>query len=287
MPFLSAAIVVSLLVALISAYVSPLALRELRTWAAKIRADLVATIIQPGRFTTIERGLTFHIRERRVNGELKGIFIDDRRDPKERSTFVAERGDILENARGSFLVLDKGSVQRIEPDQRDPTLVVFERYAFDLSRFTSAAVESRSVSARERYVWNLLSPDPKDPMFIAQPGMFRAEFHDRIAAPLYPLAFAIVIYAFLGMPATTRQGRGIALALAIVTAAGLRFVGFGSAILAAHTPIAIAILYGSVIAAIALGLVAISRGFSLEAPAFLNKSIAALSERFIRTAATT
>jgi lipopolysaccharide export system permease protein len=39
-----------------------------------------------GRFITIERGLTFHIRERRNDGQLLGIFIDDRRDEKERVT---------------------------------------------------------------------------------------------------------------------------------------------------------------------------------------------------------
>ena len=64
----------------ISAYLAPKGLRELRIWATKVKADFVINIVQPGRFITIERGLTFHIRERRNDGQLIGIFIDDRRD---------------------------------------------------------------------------------------------------------------------------------------------------------------------------------------------------------------
>ena len=90
-PFLGAGIVVSLLVAAISTYVSPWGLRELRRWAMEVRADLVGNIVQPGRFSKIEQNLTLHIQERRPNGQLLGIFIDDQRDPKERASILAER----------------------------------------------------------------------------------------------------------------------------------------------------------------------------------------------------
>ena len=188
--FLTVTLVVSALVAVVSAYLSPKSLRELRRMAAEIRADLVANIVQPGRFTSLERGLTFHIRERRADGILLGIFVDDRRDPKEQMTVLAERGDILENERGTFLILDTGSVQRHPVDERDPTIVLFERYAFDLSRLTGGP-QATTLSVRERFLWQLISPPPTDPMFIKEPGQFRAELHDRIMAPLYPLAFVV------------------------------------------------------------------------------------------------
>src|SRR5205807_9819573 len=129
-PFVLVGLAVSLLVAVISAYLGPKGLRELRNWAAQLRADLVSTVIKPGRFTTIERGLTFHIRERRANGQLLGILIDDRRDPNERVTSLSEYGEIVESANGTFLLLMNGSVQRVEAGRPDPTIVKFERYAF-------------------------------------------------------------------------------------------------------------------------------------------------------------
>ncbi len=95
-------------------------LRELRRWVTEVRADLVSNIVQPGRFTRSRTKLTLHIRERRPNGQLLGILIDDQRDPKERVTILAEHGDIVKNERGLFLVLENGSVQRHETGQRDP-----------------------------------------------------------------------------------------------------------------------------------------------------------------------
>ena len=170
--FLVVTVLVSALVALVSAYLAPKSLRELRRMAAEIRADMVANIVQPGRFTSLERGLTFHIRERRADGLLLGIFVDDRRDPKEQATFLAEKGDILENDRGTFLILDTGSVQRHQVEERDPTIVLFDRYAFDLSRLASGS-QAVILSVRERYLWELMSPSPTDPVYIKEPGQFR------------------------------------------------------------------------------------------------------------------
>ena len=86
----------------------------MRDWITQVRADILTNIVQPGRFTTIGGNLTFHIADRKPNGLLVGIFLDDRRDPKEHATYLAEQGEIMKNDSGSFLVLEKGSVQRLE-----------------------------------------------------------------------------------------------------------------------------------------------------------------------------
>src|SRR5450755_3557167 len=88
--FLSVAIVVSLIVMAISAYFAPKGLRMLRDWLTEVRANVVSTIVQPGHFTAIERDVTIYIRERRSDGQLLGILLDDRRNPAERITVLAE-----------------------------------------------------------------------------------------------------------------------------------------------------------------------------------------------------
>ncbi|MGB2657013.1 MAG: LptF/LptG family permease, partial [Pseudolabrys sp.] len=124
--FMAAAIVVSVLVAAISAYFAPKGLRMLRDWLTEVRANVVSNIVQPGRFTAIESGVTIHIRERRPNGQLAGIFLDDRRSANERITVLSEIGELLDNSSGTYLVLQKGIVQRHETSQRDPAMVVFD-----------------------------------------------------------------------------------------------------------------------------------------------------------------
>jgi lipopolysaccharide export system permease protein len=278
-PFLTTTLVVSALVAFLGAYLAPKGLRELRNWAASIKTDLVLNIIQPGRFSTIERGLTFHIRERRNDGRLLGIFIDDRRDPKERVTSISEMGEIVESARGTFLLLINGSVHRLETGKPDPTIVKFERYAFDLSRFAGGQAVSPNLGPRERNLWDLAFPDPADPVYKQIPIQFRNELHDRIVAPLYPIAFAVLCFAILGAPRTSRQSRELSLIMAIVAGGALRLIGFACNVLAAQSVIAIFVLYGSIALALGLGALVIARGQVIEPPTFLTQGFGKLFER--------
>lgn len=272
-PFLLTTIVVSLLISAVAAYVAPKSLRELRNWATKVKADFVINVIQPGRFTPIERGLILHIRERRPDGQLLGVFIDDRRDPKERVTSISDRGEIVETATGTFLVLVTGSVQRLETGRLDPTIVRFERYAFDLSRFTGGPIV-QTLGVRERDLWDVAFPDPSDPVYKQVPTHFRAELHDRLVAPLYPFAFAVLCFAILGAPRTSRQSREMSLIMALVITTGLRLIGFACNVFGTQTIVAVFVLYGSVFAALAFGIYAIARGVVLEPPAFIMQPFA-------------
>jgi lipopolysaccharide export system permease protein len=280
-PFLAVTLVVTLLLAIVSAYVAPEALRTLRHRVAEVRADLVTHLVQPGRFTPIDRGLAFHIRERRPNGLLVGILLDDRRDEKERTTIIAEQGEILKNERGTFLILEDGSIQRHELKQRDPNIVRFERYAFDLSEFGNSPLVIK-YSVRERYLWQLIRPDPKDPQVAEQPGQFHAELHDRIVGLVYPLAFLVIAFAFLGAPRTTRQSPAWSMTAVVLNVSALRLIGFASTVLSVNYPHAVAIEYLALAGTLAAGGYAISKGLIIEPPAALVTAANAANEWFMR-----
>ena len=237
--------------------------------------------MQPGRFTSIEAGVTIHIRERRANGQLVGIFLDDRRNPEERMTVVSERGELVDNENGTFLVLQTGVVQRQQVGKKDPAMVAFDRYAFDLSQF-SAGPQAVKYSIRERYLWQLLFPDPKDPYYVEQPGQFRAELHDRLIAPLYPIAFVVIAFAYLGAPRTTRQSRTMSMVGAVGAVAALRLIGFASTVFGANVPWMLVPQYVAVAFAVGGGAYVIQRGLIIEPPAFLNEWISAAVARIER-----
>jgi lipopolysaccharide export system permease protein len=286
--FAAVAGVVSVLVLVLAAYLSPKCLRDLRRLAAQIRADFVANIVQPGRFISLERGLTFHIRERQPDGLLLGVFVDDRRDPKEQSTILAEQGKIVQNDQGTFLFLQTGNVQRHVADERDPNIVLFDRYAFDLSRLAGGAqISTLAYSVRERFLWDLIWPDPRDPELRKEPGQFRAELHDRFVAPLYPLAFMIVAFAYLGAPRTTRQSRTWSLISAVGGVATLRIIGFASIVFGIKHPGALMFQYLAVFAASVFGLFAIAQSVVMEPPAFMVRAVSSITERVARRFATT
>lgn len=284
-PFIVMAVVVSAGMSVIGAWLGPLGMQTLNDWANDVRADLVTNIVQPGRFNGFERGLTFHIRERLPNGVLLGVFVDDRRNPKERATFLGEQGTILKDERGTFLVLENGSVQRLESGgdpkkpPKDPTIVKYERYALDLAR-APAENQNQRTSARDRFLWELWDHDPKNSKLTA--GQVRAEFHDRIFAPIYPIVFTIITFAYLGAPRTTRQGRGMAVAGAATAISVIRLLGFVAIVLCVKYPWVLALQYALLAVAALLGLYAIHRGLEIEAPAFVTNAVNAVIARLPR-----
>jgi lipopolysaccharide export system permease protein len=278
-PFLAVAMVVSLLVIGIGAYLSPRCLRELGAWVNEIRADLVTRIVQPGRFVPLSAGtITLHIRERLPNGQLLGILIDDQRDSKERVTFLAEEGDIITKESGTYLLLADGSVQRQQAGDRDPNIVQFDRYAFDLSQLAGTK-NTQKFGSRERYLWELYGQSADDPSLGDRPEQLRAELSDRIAAPFFPLAIAVVTFAYLGAPRTTRQSRNLSLLSAIGAVVVLRGLGFVGMLAGARVPAALAVPYVALISALALGYWGISRGVIIEPPAFITDAVTRLVER--------
>ena len=279
--FFVVSIIVSLLVTVISAYLAPKGLRMLHEWLTEVHANVVANIVVPGRFTTIEQGVTLYIRSRERNGQLVGIFLDDQRNPQQGVTVLAQSGEVIENKEGTFLVLSKGNMQRHEVGRPDPKMVSFDRYGFDLSQYVGGPAAIK-YGIRERYLWQLLFPDPKEPMYIEQPGQFRAELHDRLMAPLYPIAFVIIAFAYLGAPRTNRQSRAMSLLGAVGGVALLRLIGFASIVFGANQPWMLSLQYMALALTFGLGLYVISSGLILEPPAFLTNAIDALSRHLSR-----
>jgi len=287
LPFVYATIAVAVLVAFIAAYLAPDGMRRLKQWDADITADVMANILQPGHFAQLDQNLTIRIRERQPGGLLVGIFIDDRRDPKERVSIVADHGTIVKNDGGSFLVLEDGNLERFEIDKRDPALVAFGRYAFDMSKFSNQGHDV-ALGIRERYLWELLWPQEDDPVYMQLPGQFRAELHDRFMSPIYPFAFAALTFAFLGAPRTTRQSRNFSIGTSILAVFALRMAGFACSVMAVKSPFAPLIQYLMLAAAIGVSLWIIIGGIVIEPPAALleaiSKSNARLSRLFGRPA---
>ncbi|MDQ0510163.1 LPS export ABC transporter permease LptF [Ancylobacter amanitiformis] len=228
--FLRPLVILALLVAAGCAALSlelvPAAMRQFRYEISRVRADFVGFIAQPGRFTNLAPGMVFNVRERNANGVLGGIFINDARNPDQVSTYLAERGQVVDSPEGTFLVLEHGAIHRRSTGKPDTNVVEFQRYAFDLSPFTSNS-DNTIYRAPERSFRELLSPDPNDLAYKLDPGRFTEEIHRRLSLPLYVLAFFAIAVAALAEPRTTREGRGLALAATAPFVIVLQVVSFG------------------------------------------------------------
>jgi lipopolysaccharide export system permease protein len=274
-PFIALTLLVMGLVAWMTLSAMPASFRDLRDLVTKIRADFVTKIVKEGQFTTLDVGITFHYRER-AGETLLGIFMEDRRDKERTNIYIAERGQTVEIAGVPYLVLEKGSVQREQPGAADAAIVVFERYAIDLSQFGNDG-DAVVYKPRERSTDELLNLNKADPYVQTQRGRFRAELHDRFSAPLYPLALMAVAFVALGTARTTRQGRGAAIGAAIVVVVALRILGFAVSSLMVRaswaTPLAYAVPIGGTLAALAFQVLQ-GRSWSIRSSARLQEQAA-------------
>src|SRR6185437_2005945 len=198
-PLLALASVVAIAILLANLFMTPASMRALRSFITQVRADLISQVLQPGRFSSAEKGLTFHIRDRSPNGDLLGLLVHDERDPKQVMSYLAERGRIISNDEGSYLVMFDGYVHRYNSEDKNQNvqIVAFDQNMLDLSEFAPKDTTGNDVRPREMYFSDLLSPDMNDKAIQRNYGQIRGELHDRLATPLYPLAFAIIAIALL------------------------------------------------------------------------------------------
>lgn len=258
-PLLLVALLVALAVSVVNHWGMPWSLRLLRDYVIQVRTDLITQVIQPGRFSSPEPQLTFHIRDRALNGELQGLVMQDARDGKQVSTYLAERGWIIKQDTDAYLLMEAGHILRRTAPSEPVRIIEFSKYAIDLSRF-EAKGEGPALKPRERYFAELVNPPADDDLGKNQPGLLRAELHERFSSPLYPFAFVLLAVAFVGQAQTTRQNRVKAIVAAFLLAAGARLVGLASINLVALKPYLFWVAYAVPAGAIIAGLLMAQAG---------------------------
>ena len=245
-PLLAMAALVTIGILIANLFLTPASMRALRDFVTQVRADLISQVLEPGRFSSPESGLTFHIRDRSLNGDLLGLLVHDERDDKQVMSYLAERGRIITNDEGSYLVMFDGYVHRYNSEDKDQNvqIVAFDQNMLDLSEFAPKDTTGNDVRPREMYFSDLVSPDMNDKAIQRSYGQIRGELHDRLATPLYPLAFAFIAIALLAHPRTTRESRWGQILTAFGIALGLRVAGLTSGNLLTINPWAVVLVYG-------------------------------------------
>lgn len=263
-PFFTLAMAVSVMVAFLTIQVMPSSFQELRDVLTRVRGDFVANVVKEGQFTSLDSGITFHFRERGRDGSLKGLFIQDKREAGKTVVYLAEKGVVTDYDGQTYLTLTNGSVHRQQKDSRDSSIVTFERYAVDLAAFSPPDGDV-IYKPRERSTSQLLFPDTSENLYKLQKGRFRAELHDRLSAWLYPLALALIAFAALGDPRTTRQGRGLAMAGAVTAVVACRIAGFAASSAAVRSQGAVVAIYAVPLVAAGLSCLLIFQGARVRA----------------------
>lgn len=264
-PILIIAIAASIAAFAINNLVEPYARQQLRQILARANADLITTVVTEGSFHKIDDKLFVQISERLPEGLLGGIFVADGRDPELKLIYHAHRGATLERENGSMLILQEGQVHRQTADG-DISVIRFDAYAFDLSEFTSGA-SNPILRPKDRYLTELLNPDPNDSYYAKRPQHVRAELHMRFSEWLYPIVFGLIGIAVAGDARSFREARLHPMVSTMAIGLLVRWMGFYAGNQAETMPFFSVVLYAVPIATIlvCVGFIATNRVMELPA----------------------
>jgi lipopolysaccharide export system permease protein len=264
-PVLAIGLLATVFVGSMSLYFAPLSIRAWQELITNVRGDILTTIVRDGQFMSIGDGLTFHMRDRAQDGSFEGIFLSDEREADTTVTYLAEKGAILENSLGLFLIMTNGTIQQRDNTDQSISMIEFSSYAFDLSSFASSGSVPELPPSAQPTVY-LLNPDPDDRFYRQSPGKFQAEFHDRLSSPLYALMFAVVPMVFLGQAASNRESRTASIAAATLLVVVLRSIGILLVGFAEASAVAIALMYAVPLGATVLASIMVLRGTGWRPP---------------------
>jgi lipopolysaccharide export system permease protein len=270
------AILVGIGVSFVNHVVGPWSQRMLREYTVLVRTDLIGQVIQPWRFTEPEPKLTLHIRDR-DGANLLGLLMHDGRDAKQVASYLAERAQVLKQGDSAYLRMEKGHIVRRTPGDPAPQIIAFTEYVVDLNQLEQRSDQSQWIRPRERYTPELLWPDPEDQFNKSSPGRVLSELHERFSSPLYPLAFVLVVIAFMGGAQTTRQNRMQAAIAAFSVGVVCRILGIAAANTVAVRPSSAYLLYAVPASAVLFGLIRTQWRATPRPPTRLELAAAAVS----------
>lgn len=249
LPVLTAAAVAMAFTYACSLYLMPLGQRVMRDKVFDIRADIGAAILREGAFTTPSDGLTVFIRELAPNGEIRGILVHDNRQPQRPLTYLAESGVLVQSPEGARLIMQNGNIEQGEGKGARLSVLGFERYVFDLDQYAGPQRASDRDTS-ERYLTELFEAQSARAVPAVRRGVYLAEAHNRLSAPLYCIAFALIALAATAKGRMARASYALRLSGAAMMGAALRLVGYTAQGLAARSPEYNFILYLLPLAAI-------------------------------------
>ncbi len=126
-------------VLLLAHYVEPQANKRLNFLSASVAADLVSSTLRPNRFTQATPGVILLIGGREADGEIREFFADDRRDPEQRRTYIAENARVSTDGDQYIIELRNGALQYTSVNGRYSE-IRFARYDLSVESLSQPAL---------------------------------------------------------------------------------------------------------------------------------------------------
>ncbi|MEX1236370.1 MAG: LPS export ABC transporter permease LptF [Roseovarius sp.] len=138
-PVLYFGVIVALMMSLLSHVLIPLSLQQLETRRAEVSGNITAKLLTEGEFLHPAAGVTFYIRQITPQGELRDVFLSDRRRAEAPTTYTSSKAYLVQEGGGTKLVMLNGLAQNIAADGQRLFTTHFDDFSYDISRLVSTS----------------------------------------------------------------------------------------------------------------------------------------------------
>lgn len=242
-PAIILSIYTTILLLVMTTWLAPLSLASMHHMRQVIKAQYSSLLFREGVFNEVGSGLTIYVRDRDVNGEMRGVMIHDSRDNKKHPvTILAKRGMLVSTDGGQQVLVYDGSRQSYNNNKKILSRLEFDRYSIDLPD-GSGAVRQRWREPDERTILELLNPDPNNKRDVKSQRDFNVEIHRRIVSPLLAPAFVFMALAMLLIGPVERRGQGKKIAMIIVGSVLIQGFYLGAFSFARNSDLGLVLMY--------------------------------------------
>ena len=189
------AILISLLTACATLYLSPVASRVSQERLSDLRNDLGVRLLQDGRFLNPSTGVTVFVRRIDRNQVMHNVFVHDAHNPNAATSYVAQRAQLEWNGPRPQLIMFEGSAYTVDSTGQQIGLLRYDQFIYDLS----GLLQQRGVRfprPHELFVTELFDPELAT-QSEHQRRSYRLKGHEQLSAPLYALALPFLALAGL------------------------------------------------------------------------------------------
>ncbi len=206
-PAMLLAIITSLLVLLLSTWVTPACAGKIQLLRQEVRTQYSAFLLREGIFNTFGNNLTIYLRERKENGDMIGLVIHDTRDKeKPPVTILAKKGRVEMDGDIPNIVVIEGMRQQMDIKAGALSKLYFSRYTIEISGLQGAE-QAHWRGAGERTLPELFNPDIRNQRDRANRELFLAEANDRLVTPWNALGFTMTALASVLLGPFNRRGQ--------------------------------------------------------------------------------
>jgi len=199
-------LIVMMLMSVLAHLLIPNSLGQLRLREDEVSRNVTAQLLSAGEFLHPAPGITFYIREITPEGELRDVFLSDRRKAGSSVTYTSSRAYLVQDPAGTRLVMVGGLAQNFQSADARLFVTHFEDFSHDISNLIS-----RDAINLDKVTFAATLDMLRDPAAVAERtgkglGTIMAEVHGRFTDALMCLVAALVGFATLLVGAFSRFG---------------------------------------------------------------------------------